>query len=239
MTLKEAMYNRKSFRKYKNEVVNIDLLDKINSFKSSLKPLIEDIKTDFRIVNKNEIKGIYKVKSPHYIAIYSEIKDNYLLNVGFIYEQLDIYIQSLGLGSCWFGLGKIKTNDVIVSDGVSLNFVIMIAFGYPQKDENRSLKRKNLEEISDIVDKSLEPARIAPSSMNSQPWLYTHIGGKKQLYCIIQTGIKRKLLASLNKIDCGISLAHLYIEKPYNLIYYNEEKTIDLPGYYYIGSFKN
>ena len=37
-----------------------------------------------------------------------EILQFNLENAGFIFQQVDLYIQSLGLGSCWVGLGRPK-----------------------------------------------------------------------------------------------------------------------------------
>ena len=47
-------------------------------------------------------------KQEKVILLYSEEKENYLMNIGYLGEQLDLYLASLNIGSLWFGLNKIK-----------------------------------------------------------------------------------------------------------------------------------
>lgn len=37
--------------------------------------------------------------------------DNYLQNVGYLGEQLDLYLVSKNIGTLWFGIGKQKNNN--------------------------------------------------------------------------------------------------------------------------------
>lgn len=46
-----------------------------------------------------------------------------MVNAGFIYQQVDLYLQSQGFGACWIGMGKAK------SSRKDLKSVILIAFG--------------------------------------------------------------------------------------------------------------
>ena len=103
----------------------------------------------------------------------SEKKDNYLQNIGYLGEQLDLYLVSKNIGTLWFGIGKVKEKNL---DG--LDFVIMIAISKVdsedkfRKDMFKS-KRKNLEEIwsGDHFLNIANIVRFAPSACNTQPWL--------------------------------------------------------------------
>ena len=44
--------------------------------------------------------------------LYSEKKDNYLQNIGYIGEQLDLYLVSKNIGTLWFGIGKVKEKQL-------------------------------------------------------------------------------------------------------------------------------
>lgn len=63
-----------------------------------------------------------KRRQEYCILLYSEKKDNYLQNIGYIGEQLDLYLVSKNVGTLWFGIGRPEEKQ---HDG--LDFVIMIA----------------------------------------------------------------------------------------------------------------
>ena len=106
--------------------------------------------------------------APYYLAIYSDKKENYGLNIGFIFQQLSLYMQSLNIGSCWVGMGSVKEKDP--------EFVILMSFGKSNdlKRDISKFKRKSLSKISDIEDEKLKVAQLAPSAVNSQPWYFKH-----------------------------------------------------------------
>lgn len=229
MKLEEQIYLRKSCRKYLDEPVNLDLIDE---FMSNVKPLNEDIKYRYEFLKQNEVSSKMHFKAPYYLAIYSEIKENYMVNAGFIFQQLCLYLQSQGIGSCWLGLGSPKMKDS--------EFVILISFG-KSDDMTRTLdefKRNNLSKISDEVDESLIPAQLAPSAMNSQPWYFKHTVDGFDVYQVKQNIIKRQLLKRWNPIDMGIAISHMYIANENTFEFKIKDNFDELKGYTYIGSIK-
>lgn len=229
MKLEEQIYLRKSCRKYLDEPVNLDLIDE---FMSNVKPLNEDIKYRYEFLKQNEVSSKMHFKAPYYLAIYSEIKENYMVNAGFIFQQLCLYLQSQGIGSCWLGLGSPKKKDS--------EFVILISFG-KSDDMTRTLdefKRNNLSKISDEVDESLIPAQLAPSAMNSQPWYFKHTVDGFDVYQVKQNIIKRQFLKRWNPIDMGIAISHMYIANENTFEFKIKDNFDELKGYTYIGSIK-
>lgn len=229
MKLEEQIYLRKSCRKYLDEPVNLDLIDE---FMSNVKPLNEDIKYRYEFLKQNEVSSKMHFKAPYYLAIYSEIKENYMVNAGFIFQQLCLYLQSQGIGSCWLGLGSPKKKDS--------EFVILISFG-KSDDMTRTLdefKRNNLSKISDEVDESLIPAQLAPSAMNSQPWYFKHTVDGFDVYQVKQNIIKRQLLKRWNPIDMGIAISHMYIANENTFEFKIKDNFDELKGYTYMGSIK-
>ena len=83
-----------------------------------------------------------------------------------------------------------------------------------------------MEQITDLPDAKLEPARLAPSAVNSQPWYFTHEGDTIHVYCN-QRG---------SRLDIGIALAHLYVSNEDTFRFFKADHIADLPGYTYIGS---
>lgn len=231
MTLNEMIYKRKSCRSFTGVPVDAATIETIKAF--SMKPMYPEIKVRWDIVSRDKVKCICPWTTPQLITIYSEEAEGWLENVGFLFQQMDLYLQSLGLGVCWLGMGKLNPKNAPEIDG--MKFAIMLAFGYPKGDQLRhdlkGFKRRSLEQISDNADPRLEPARLAPSSVNSQPWYFTHEGETIHVFCT-QKGLSKEM----NRIDMGIALAHLYVANADTFQFFKAENPPEMPGYGYIGS---
>lgn len=116
MTLKEMIYHRKSCRGLTGSPVDGAMIEKIMSV--DLKPLYPDIKVRWDVVSRNQVKCICPWTTPQLIAVYSEEADGYLENVGFLFQQMDLYLQTLGLGVCWLGMGKMNPKTAASVDGM-------------------------------------------------------------------------------------------------------------------------
>ena len=239
MLLKEIIYKRKSVRKYKVEPVSEEIKREIEAFYLGAKPLYPDIKVRAEILNREEVKSMFAWTPSQVVVLYSEEKDGYLENAGFLLQQLELYLGTLGLGACWLGMGKPEVGAK-KEEKEGLKFVIMLAFGYPNEElyrENAQFKRKALSAISDREDERLEAARLAPSSVNSQPWYFTHEGELIHAYCSKQGLLKWLALGQMNRIDMGIALANLYVENPETFRFFRSETAQELKGHKYVGSF--
>lgn len=238
MTLNETIYKRKSFRRYKSQAVDEETVNRILEFAACAKPLYPEIRVDFEIREKESVKSILPFIPKQVLAFYSEDKTGFRENAGFILQQIDLFIQSIGLGCCWIGSGRI-VEETERNDG--LRYVIMLAFGYP-KSEMRSgvsqFRRKKPGEISNNADLRLEPARLAPSSSNTQPWYFICEGDTVDAYCTKHGFSKNKPMTGINQIDMGIAFAHMYVANPEKFRYFKKENPKPVEGYGYIGSFE-
>lgn len=222
MEVKDMITKRKSFRSYEERIVEEDVIQQIKNYAKKIQPLYPDIKYYFEIVKREEVKCILKWLPPQIISIYSEKKEGSFENIGFIFQQLELFIQSLGLGTCWLGMGQPLVKQ---TNQQGYEHVMMIAFGYAKEDYRYDIaqfKRHSLKEISDIIDENLEPARLAPSSINSQPWYFLHDQNQIHVYC--KTSFLHKMMHRMNLIDMGIALAHLYVSNPFDFI-----KQVNVP----------
>lgn len=212
MNLEETIYKRRSIRKYDDNPLEQETLDEIREFIGDIPVLNPDIKWSYEIVGPKNVKTLMRWKAPHYLLIFSEPKQNYLQNIGFIFQQVDLFLQSKGIGACWIGAGSPKNYE---NPNPEHEFVIMLAFGNPVGElyrNNDQFKRKNLDEISDIADERLIPARLAPSAANSQTWYFKHNDdGSYDIYRNRRRLNLNSRMVNWNKIDIGIALAHLYI----------------------------
>lgn len=238
MNLADMIDKRRSVRKYSDQPVDAKTLADIVAFCANARPLYPDIQVQSQIVTKEQVRFYFPWKTPQLLAIYSENKPGYLENVGFLFQQVDLYLQSLGLGSCWMGLGKLRSPEGAPED---MEFVILLAFGHLDGDFYRSgsadFQRKPLCEISDLADQRLESARLAPSSTNSQPWYFIHEGETIHAYRSNAGLLRHKMLGSMNRIDMGIALAHMYVANEDTFRFFRSEMPVQLKGYDYTGSF--
>ena len=226
MTLKEMIYHRKSCRSFTGVPVDAATIETIKAF--PMKPLYPDIKVHWDIVPRNQVKCICPWTTPQLITIYSEEAGGYLENIGFLFQQMDLYLQTLGLGVCWLGMGRMNPKTTTAVDG--MKFVILLAFGHPKGDQLRhggmGFRRKSLEQITDMNDTRLEPARLAPSAVNRQPWFFTHEGDAIHVHCSKKG----------SRLDAGIALAHLYVANEATFRFFRAERAPEVPEYGYIGS---
>ena len=157
MDLASQIFIRKSCRKYLDDEID---MSQIHEFMSTVKPLIPEINYSYKILTRDEVSLKTRWSAPYYLAIYSDKKENYGLNIGFIFQQLSLYMQSLNIGSCWVGMGSVKEKDP--------EFVILMSFGKSNdlKRDISKFKRKSLSKISDIEDEKLKVAQLAPSAVS-------------------------------------------------------------------------
>ena len=149
--------------------------------------------------------------------MYSENKDGYLRNIGYLGNKLDLYLVSKNIGTLWFGIGKTEKKFYN-----GMEFVIMIAVR-KVSDEKKfrsdmfKSKRKPISEIweGEQISAVTGIVRFAPSACNSQPWLVKNFDGKLSVYRYKKPG-KRGIMPAdkvsfYNRIDIGIFLCFMEI----------------------------
>lgn len=209
------IFKRKSFHLFRNTgeaVISEREKEEIRSAWQTFEPLCPQIRTAIRIVPAEETSCQRGEK--YCILLYSEKKDHWLQNIGYLGEQLDLYLVSKDIGTLWFGIGK--TEEKAVND---LEFVIMIAIHKInditkfRKDMFKS-KRKPTEEIWEgkALKGISEIVRFAPSACNTQPWFVKN-EGTLSVYRYRKPG-KRGIMPAdrvvfYNQIDIGIFLCFM------------------------------
>lgn len=206
----DMIFKRKSFHIFRDiGKIEPEELEKIEEAYKTLKPLDENIRTKIRILPAGSTSC--KRGQEYDILIYSEKKEGYLRNVGYIGQQLDFILASMDIGSLWFGIGK---TEEIEYDG--LDFVIMFGIAKIPKEKFRrdmfKSKRKTLDEIwcGDNFREIGNIARFAPSACNTQPWKAEANEEEITVYRYKKPG-KRGIMpadkvAFYNRIDIGIFL---------------------------------
>jgi len=206
--LYKAIFKRRSVRKYAGPLDD-GAMEEMQGFMSALKPMLPDIRTELKVLSSVDVKGMFKVDAPHFLAFFSETKQGYLTNAGFMLQQMDLFFSANGIGSCWQGGPRPIRDTMNLSD---LEFVILLAFGRPAEEVQRQsvaeFKRQPLEKIASVsgLKELMEPLRLAPSGMNNQPWYFIERDGRIDAYCA-----RSPLVDHMNRISLGIALCHLWL----------------------------
>lgn len=196
-------------------------LENIENFANSLPMLFPDTTVKYKIISYEEEKHYFThafaVKAPHYLILTSSRADNYLINAGYLMQQISLYMTAKGLGSCYMGTARPKK---ALMEELEENYVITLAFGEGVHDIYRSAdkaKRLPIEdiavyksEVSRNIKTLIQAARLSPSSMNNQPWGFVVYDNRIHIFCkknIFLSGIMNEL----KYIDIGICLAHLLV----------------------------
>jgi hypothetical protein len=210
--LYDMIFKRKSMRKFdKSLLVSKEELNQIMQQIQQLISLDESIKVEFEIVKKSETSC---KRGEYCLLMYSETKPNYLLNAGYMLEQMDLFLATIDIGVCWYGFGKPKEKK-----NTELDFVIMLNFGKNHKEDFRKDMFKSKRKSCDIIwngdfDKEVvNLVRHAPSSVNIQPWRVISNGKSIKVYRTTKVNsiMPPNKRPYYNSIDMGIFLYFLEI----------------------------
>ena len=237
MTPQEAIVCRRSVRRYIDTPLAPTVREEILSYTDVGRPLFQELPFRAVFTTREEVKCTVSMPwlPRDILAIYAEDSTPSRINIGYVFGLLDLYLQALGLGTCWLGAGRPREKKEL--DG--LPSVMMMAIGYPDGVPYRrsadEFDRNPMDKITDRADERLEPARLAPSAMNSQPWYFLHDKDALHVYCALR---KSRLLTDYAHIDIGIALAHLAVTAPSGLRFFGTKILRCLPGYEYMLSLR-
>ena len=237
MNMKEMIATRHSCRAYKNEAVDEKTIESLKHFLAEAKPLFPELEVRYEFLGLDDMMPIANYHAPHYIVVYAKKHPLAKVNAGFLFQQFDLYAQSLGLGVCWLGITGPEEDlrKDFFATHPDYEYVISLSFGYQEGDGGPAHfhGRKALEEISDSLDERLEPARLAPSAKNGQPWYFLH---KEDGYDVYKDD--NPTLTRWQEVDIGIALAHLYVYHPATFEAFTREEPKELEKRVYITSIR-
>lgn len=229
--MNEIIRKRKSIRKYSPTPLDDATMQQIQEKINTLTPLYPHIRHSVEFTAKT--KGMFHVKAPHYLIFGSEEKEGSYENIGFLGQQLDLFLSELGIGTCWLGAAKPEEKQAS-----ALPYVVAMSFGTPDEPIHRThatFKRKPLDQISEGSDSRLEAARLAPSGMNAQNWHFIAEDGKIHCYRKKPKAPLGFILNKLGSIDIGIAICHIAAETE-NFHFIADENAPERKGYIYTGT---
>ena len=217
MTLLEAVSARHSVRKYIDKELSADIIaalqDKIEECNKVGNLNIQLVQNETRaftgMLSYGQFSGV-----KNYLVMVGKKSKDLDERVGYYGEQLVLFVQTLGLNTCWVGLSYRKVPEAY-NVGKDEKLVCMIALGYGET-QGVSHKIKDIEDVSNASDitpswfkKGVEAALLAPTAVNQQKFSFEHVGMKNNCHQI--RAKKGFSMIGYTKIDLGIAKYHFEI----------------------------
>lgn len=207
MDIITAMYERNSVRRYTDEPLRADDVEKINgeiekiNAESGLRfVLVTDEPEAF--TGKMASYGHFSGCTDYIVCIGHKHRDE---DIGYFGEKLVLFCQSIGVNSCWVALtyskGKVKFT---LNKGEKFYIVISLGYGIHQGRPHKNKPVENLYKCKGDAPEwflnGMKGALTAPTAMNQQKFLFEPVGDNK---------VKAKaLLGPYSKMDLGIVKYH-------------------------------
>lgn len=178
--------------------------------------------------------------APAFLTAICKNTQDWMLDCGYVFEKLVLFLENLGLGTCWLG-GTFNREQLNLDANLKDEYFIPIIspVGYEankipfkeriirkaisadnKKDFDQLFFNKDFTtQIKSKVDREhLEMVRLAPSASNKQPWRVVMQENTAHFY-IMRTpnyGRAAGLQFDIQWLDIGIALAHYEIASKKN-----------------------
>lgn len=239
--VQETIQQRYSVRTYDakpvNETIRQDILNYAKTLTNPLGPHTRFQFIDVTTSDQGQKLGTYGFIKGASLFLGSTIPDEpgALEALGYEYEQLILYMTSLGLGTCWLG-GTFNRSAFASAMEIREGdlFPILSPVGYPAAKKRigedffrRALKanqRKSWDKLFFAEDFSfpltkeaagkyqfpLEMLRLAPSAVNKQPWRVVMTDGAFHFFKQSTMGGESGVI-DMQRIDVGIAICHFHL----------------------------
>ena len=240
-SVQETIQQRYSVRTYDakpvNETIRQDILNYAKTLTNPLGPHTRFQFIDVTTSDQGQKLGTYGFIKGASLFLGSTISDEpgALEALGYEYEQLILYMTSLGLGTCWLG-GTFNRSAFASAMEIREGdlFPILSPVGYPAAKKRigedffrRALKanqRKSWDklffaedfsfpltkEAAELYQYPLEMLRLAPSAVNNQPWRVLLKDGIYHFLLYRSTGESSGSI-DMQRIDLGIAICHFHL----------------------------
>ena len=207
----DAIKERHSVRNYEAKKIEADKVEKIRARIEELNKEgnlhLQFMENAGKTYNKlfNKVAGLGS--APSVIACVGIDDETLEQRVGYYGEKLVLFIQELGLNTCWAGTFNQKNIGAEVGDDEKL--VISIAVGYG-KDKGKPHKSKSPEQVIEAkgdrpywFNKGVDMALLAPTAINQQKFTI-RLNEDESVDFVDKGGI-------FSQVDLGIVRCHFEI----------------------------
>ncbi|MBQ6560497.1 MAG: nitroreductase [Erysipelotrichaceae bacterium] len=179
MTEKEAILARHTVRNYQDKPIAPETVrlieEKIRELNEISGLHLQFVAEAGNTYNRFMNKTMGLSTAPSVIACVGPDEENLDQEIGYYGEKLVLYLQTLGLNTCWAGMFNKKGLTAEIREGERL--VITIAVGYG-KDQGRQHRSKSIEQVTEgkaerpeWFTEGAKMALLAPTAINQQKFL--------------------------------------------------------------------
>ena len=218
MTLKEAIKARHSVRAYKEQPLSEE---HARALEEKIEKLNREGQLHMQLI-RNEpkaFKGVFAYGKfygvTNYVVMIGEKADDLDERIGYYGEQLVLFVQTIGLNTCWVGLSYTKIPGTYVLDeGEKIACYIAIGYGETQGVKH---KIKRIDQVSNVSEDSpewfrrgVEAALLAPTAINQQKFSFELLPAEEGQPARVLA--KRHFsLVGYTQMDLGIAKYHFEI----------------------------
>ena len=222
----EEIIKRQSCRSFCDRDVNVNELEQIKEYYARCRRLIPDIGLDLRIYNgviekkigRNAGYNGFMIKAPKYAVLFSEVKDHYLENAGFVGQALTLKMTQLGLAACWITINDAKAVKDVVAPDSPHEVAVLIAFGY--RDDSDKDVRLDIKSPSNVKMIKREKA-VAPKISLDELVSYRRFGTEYN---------ESKTYPDLKDALLAVSVSQSFLNRqPYRVIL--DDEMVSLIGF--------
>ncbi|MBR2385275.1 MAG: nitroreductase [Clostridia bacterium] len=215
MDIFEAIEKRRSVRVYRDTPIEEENKKLINDLVANLN---EESGQHFQVFydEPTAFTGVFAysklINVKNYIVIVGKKGKGQEEICGYYGEKLVIFLQTLGINTCWAGISYKKRNvKAVIEKGEKLYLLIAMGYG---KHLGHKRKSKTFEEVTDLsawgekeipdwFKKGIEYALLAPTAINQQKFCFKPLAnGEVEL---------KKGVGFYSKTDIGIVKYHFEI----------------------------
>lgn len=181
----EMICERHSVRSYSDKIIEGETLDKMMTAIAEIEQEsglhIEFSKSSRKVFTSPMMKMIGWKGDPGYIVLAGKDADDLEEKCGYYGEKLVLFLQSIGLNTCWVGM--FKKGALAIELSADERPVITIAVGYGN-NAGKPHKSKTIDEVCDVTDMSesfragVEAALAAPTAVNQQKFRISMVDGE-------------------------------------------------------------
>ncbi len=234
--LMEAMLSRKSVRNYLNKPIPVDKMNAIKEYLADesnyTAPYNSSIRFELLEHGNVDTKNLI-TNAPAYVIVIIENNHKALFDVGYVFEKFVLFLESLGLGTCYLSSG-FQRNSVVLAKHLEDDEVMILASPIGFEGGKKSLKakgcdiylkrnrRKDIDEmffadkertlITDAgIREKLKYLVWAPSGLNTQPWRIIFEDEKAHFYIDKKIAKEKRMGLDIHILDIGIVACHYAI----------------------------
>lgn len=254
VNIAELMRERRSVRTYDGNEISAEHLEKLSSYMAEIDNPYH-IPIEFKLLDAKRQGLKCPVVSGTNLFVGAKLKrvPHGEEALGYSFERLVLYAQSLGIGTVWIG-GTMDRKAFERAMELDENEVMpcVSPLGYPAKKLSlqEGMMRKAVkadsrlefdkiffdatfdtpltEEKAGRLLEPLEMVRLAPSAVNKQPWRAVVDKDAVHFYLKKNKGFVSEPVGDMQKIDLGIALCHFALTAEKNGI--NTNFATDDPG---------